>query len=406
MRLIRFLLVFFLPGGIILLLIFLGIHFNIVAPWIDKIEKVAPYIILAVGVILSWRFHRSNLALVIFVLFLSERSLFYFGTGGSFAFGYDNIVLLTNGVLLPLNIALFYLIKKRGLLNPGGIASIVFILLQPLVVYLLLRMQPDLFNYLPQQLIEQKQLENLPLSQPVLFVNGVIILVFFIGALFDRASLARGFFWTLVTALLALIAKSNGQSATLYYCGSGLIIIVSVIETAYAMAFKDELTGLPARRALNTALHGFNKDYAIAMLDIDFFKKFNDRFGHEVGDQVLCMVASHLRRVGGGGKPYRYGGEEFTILFSGKSKADAIPHLERLRQSIEAAQFGLRDKNRPKKPPKKSKKSKTTAKTVTVTISIGVAESNRSRVKTASVMKAADQALYRAKKRGRNCIAT
>jgi diguanylate cyclase (GGDEF)-like protein len=157
---------------------------------------------------------------------------------------------------------------------------------------------------------------------------------------------------------------------------------------------------------LNTALHGFNKDYAIAMLDIDFFKKFNDRFGHEVGDQVLCMVASHLRRVGGGGKPYRYGGEEFTILFSGKSKADAIPHLERLRQSIEAAQFGLRDKNRPKKPPKKSKKSKTTAKTVTVTISIGVAESNRSRVKTASVMKAADQALYRAKKRGRNCIAT
>jgi diguanylate cyclase (GGDEF)-like protein len=406
MRLIRFLLVFFLPGGLILLLIFLGMHFNIVAPWIDKIEKVAPYIILAVGVILSWRFHRSNLALVIFVLFLSERSLFYFGTGGSFAFGYDNIVLLTNGVLLPLNIALFYLIKKRGLLNPGGIASIVFILLQPLVVYLLLRMQPDLFNYLPQQLIEQKQLENLPLSQPVLFVNGVIILVFFIGALFDRASLARGFFWTLVTALLALIAKSNGQSATLYYCGSGLIIIVSVIETAYAMAFKDELTGLPARRALNTALHGFNKDYAIAMLDIDFFKKFNDRFGHEVGDQVLCMVASHLRRVGGGGKPYRYGGEEFTILFSGKSKADAIPHLERLRQSIEAAQFGLRDKNRPKKPPKKSKKSKTTAKTVTVTISIGVAESNRSRVKTASVMKAADQALYRAKKRGRNCIAT
>jgi len=406
MRLIRFLLVFFLPGGLILLLIFLGMHFNIVAPWIDKIEKVAPYIILAVGVILSWRFHRSNLALVIFVLFLSERSLFYFGTGGSFAFGYDNTVLLTNGVLLPLNIALFYLIKKRGLLNPGGIASIVFILLQPLVVYLLLRMQPDLFNYLPQQLIEQKQLENLPLSQPVLFVNGVILLVFFIGALFDRASLARGFFWTLVTALFALIAKSNGQSATLYYCGAGLIIIVSVIETAYAMAFKDELTGLPARRALNTALHGFNKDYAIAMLDIDFFKKFNDRFGHDVGDQVLCMVASHLRRVGGGGKPYRYGGEEFTILFSGKSKADAIPHLERLRQSIEAAQFGLRDKNRPQKPPKKSKKSKTTAKTVTVTISIGVAESNSSRVKTASVMKAADQALYRAKKRGRNCIAT
>jgi diguanylate cyclase (GGDEF)-like protein len=172
------------------------------------------------------------------------------------------------------------------------------------------------------------------------------------------------------------------------------------------MAFKDELTGLPARRALNAALHGLKRNYTIAMLDIDFFKKFNDRFGHDVGDQVLCMVASHLRRVGGGGTPYRYGGEEFTILFSGKVKEDAIPHLERLRQSIEAAQFGLRGKNRPKKPPKKSKKSKTKPKTVTVTISIGVAESNSNRLKAASIMKAADQALYRAKKRGRNCIAT
>ncbi|MGB6378843.1 MAG: diguanylate cyclase, partial [Syntrophobacteria bacterium] len=45
------------------------------------------------------------------------------------------------------------------------------------------------------------------------------------------------------------------------------------------MAFQDELTGLPGRRSLNTALHGFSRNYTIAMLDIDFFKKFNDRFG-------------------------------------------------------------------------------------------------------------------------------
>jgi GGDEF domain-containing protein len=144
------------------------------------------------------------------------------------------------------------------------------------------------------------------------------------------------------------------------------------------------LTGLPARRALNTSLHGLGRQYAIAMLDIDFFKKFNDRFGHDVGDQVL----------------------EFTILFPGKSKQDALPHLERLRQSIEAAQFGLRGKNRPQKPPKKLKKAKVQPKTVSVTISIGVAESDSSRPKPTSVMKAADQALYKAKKRGRNCIAT
>ena len=123
MQLFRSLLVFFLPGGLVLLVTILGIHFNIVTPWIDKIEKVAPYGILAVGVILGWRFHRSSLALVIFILFLSERSLFYFGTGGSFAFGYDNTVLLTNGILVPINIALFYLIKKRGLFKSSDLSS-------------------------------------------------------------------------------------------------------------------------------------------------------------------------------------------------------------------------------------------------------------------------------------------
>jgi diguanylate cyclase (GGDEF)-like protein len=175
-------------------------------------------------------------------------------------------------------------------------------------------------------------------------------------------SIVRGFFWVLVATLLAFIAKSNGQNPIFYFCGAGLIIIASVMEAAHAIAFQNELTGLPGRRSLNTALHGFSRNYTIAMLDIDFFKKFNDRFGHDVGDQVLCMVTSHLRRVGGGGKPYRYGGEELTILFSGKSKEEAIPHLERLRQSIEAAQFGLRNKNRPKNPPQKINRGKTQPK--------------------------------------------
>lgn len=406
-RLFRALFVFLVPGGIVILATYLAIQFNLVTPWLTKIEKITPYIILAIGAILAWRFHRSRLALVIFILFISERSLYYFGANGAFAFDHDNSILLANGILLPVNIALFYLVRERGFFNLGGMVRIIFILLQPLAVYLALRLQPDLFQYLSYQLLNYPQLESLPLSQPVVLVNGIILFVFFTGALLGKGgAIVRGFFWALIATLLALSAKSNGQSATLYYSAAGLIIIAAVIETAYAMAFQDELTGLPARRALNTALHGLGRRYAIAMLDIDFFKKFNDRFGHDVGDQVLCMVASHLRRVGGGGKPYRFGGEEFTIIFPGKSKTDAIPYLEMLRQSIEAAQFGLRGKNRPKKPPKKMKKAQAEPKTVSVTISIGVAEADNKHPKPNSVMKAADQALYRAKKRGRNCITT
>lgn len=403
---LRFLFIFFLPGGLIVLAVILATHFNLLTPWFSKIENIVPYAILAIGVILGWRFHRSRLAFVILILFLSERSLFYYGSGGAFAFGHENSILLINGIFLPLNIALFYLVKERGIFTPGGIARIIFILVQPLVFYLLLRLQPNLFHYLSHEFITLPHLQNLPLTQPVLLANGIILLLFFAGSLFGRNPVVRGFFWAIIATLLAFMAKGRGQNPILYYCAADVIIIISVLETAYAMAFHDELTGLPARRALNTAMHGLGRRYAIAMLDIDFFKKFNDRFGHDVGDQVLCMVASHLRRVGGGGRPYRYGGEEFIVLFPGKSKEDAIPYLESLRQAIEEAQFALRGKNRPKKAPKKVKKVKAQPKTVSITISIGVAESDRNHTRPASVMRAADQALYRAKKRGRNCTAT
>jgi diguanylate cyclase (GGDEF)-like protein len=406
-RLFRFMAVLILPGGLIVLASYLAIHYSILTPWLDKIEKIAPYIILSIGILLGWRFHRSRLALVILILFLSERSLYYFGTGGMFSFGHDYNIFLANCFLLPINMALFYLVKEKGIFNLGGITRIIFIVLQPFAVYLLLQLQPDIFQHLSHQFIQHPILDNLPLPQMVIFVYSLIILIFLTGSLFGKGGpIVRGFLWALVATLFAMLAKSNGESATLYYSAAGLIIIISVIEAAYAMAFQDELTCLPARRALNTAMHGLGKRYAIAMLDIDFFKKFNDRYGHDVGDQVLCMVASHLKRVGGGGRPFRYGGEEFTILFSGKSREDAIPYLEKLREAIETAQFALRGKNRPKKTPRKLKKAEPQSKSVSVTISIGVADPVKGRTKPSSVLKAADQALYRAKKRGRNCIAT
>ena len=405
--LFRFLILLILPGGLIVLATYLSIHYSIHTPWLDKIEKIVPYVILSIGILLGWRFHRSRLALVILILFLSERSIYYFGTGGSYSFGHEKNILLFNCILLPINMGLFYLVKERGIFNLRGLAKIIFILLQPFAVFLLLRLQPDLLQNLSYQFIQYPILNNLHLPQLVVLIYGLITLIFLAGSLFFKGGpIVRGFFWALVATLLGLLAKNNGDSATLYYSAAGLIIIMSVIETAYAMAFQDELTGLPARRALNTAMHGLGKRYTIAMLDIDFFKKFNDKFGHDVGDQVLCMVASHIKRVGGGGKPFRYGGEEFTILFPGKSKDETIPYLERLRESIEAAQFVLRGKNRPKKPPRKLKKAAPQPKTASVTISIGAAAPVKGSTKPSSVIKAADQALYRAKKRGRNCLAT
>src|SRR6185369_6728757 len=104
----------------------------------------------------------------------------------------------------------------------------------------------------------------------------------------------------------------------------------------------------PSRRSLNESLQGLGRRYTIAMVDVDHFKKFNDTYGHDVGDQVLKMVARKIQDVGGGGKAYRYGGEEFTITFSGRSLADVIPHLEELRKTIAGYRLQLRGSDRPR----------------------------------------------------------
>ena len=124
----------------------------------------------------------------------------------------------------------------------------------------------------------------------------------------------------------------------------GLILVSSIIENTYFLAYHDELTTLPARRAFNDALLRLEEPYAVAVVDIDHFKSFNDTYGHETGDQVLRMVAGKLAAVTGGGRAYRVGGEEFSILFPGKSAKEVMPHLELLRSVIEVATFRVRDR--------------------------------------------------------------
>ena len=179
---------------------------------------------------------------------------------------------------------------------------------------------------------------------------------------------------------------------------AGLILVISVVETSYFMAYSDELTGIPARRALNESMLKLGGKYVIAMMDIDFFKKFNDQYGHNTGDEVLKMIASNLLKVKGGGKAFRYGGEEFTILFPNKTQREVIPYLEELRENISNERYIYRKKR------KIDGKEKILSKGLSVTISVGVAEKSDRYRSSEEVLEAADRALYRAKKKGRNCL--
>src|SRR2546425_11843662 len=129
------------------------------------------------------------------------------------------------------------------------------------------------------------------------------------------------------------------------------MLVVSLIETSHHMAYDDPLTGLPGRRALDEALVRLGGRYAIAMVDIDHFKRFNDEHGHDAGDQLLRMLATKLSQIEGGGRPFRYGGEEFAGLFPGPAGEAALPHIESLRHTVGRAPFTVRGRGRTRTQP-------------------------------------------------------
>jgi len=211
----------------------------------------------------------------------------------------------------------------------------------------------------------------------------------------------------LVLLVLVLMFFSVPHISSLSLSAFSLLLLVALFQEAFQLAYVDELTGIPGRKALQKQMLNLGRRYSIAMLDVDHFKKFNDTYGHDVGDQVLRMVAAQINQVGGGGKAYRYGGEEFTILFPGKHVVQVVPHLEALRESIAQYSLLMREETRPEddKLGKKQRRGRD-GKRVSVTISIGVAEKKNSSDLPEDIIKKSDKALYSAKKNGRDCVAS
>lgn len=197
------------------------------------------------------------------------------------------------------------------------------------------------------------------------------------------------------------IAVSGAPSHALraWLGASAAAFAAAVLYGAWRMAFIDALTGLPNRRALDERLARSQGRFAVAMADVDHFKRFNDRYGHEAGDRVLRSVARELRRCRGG-SAYRYGGEEFAIVFEGRQVERASESLEQVRAGIEAVRVRLRRGSGGRRA--QAVRRGQHDGEVGVTISIGVAERDPERRTCSAVVDAADKALYRSKQRGRN----
>ncbi|WED24366.1 GGDEF domain-containing protein [Vibrio sp. JC009] len=229
-----------------------------------------------------------------------------------------------------------------------------------------------------------------------------------IRVLKDCKSIDVAIYTSLCLTLLTFVLFDTKFISSVLFSLGGILLILTIITTSHELAYMDQLTGIPGRRALETEMRHLGRRFTIAMLDVDHFKKFNDTYGHDTGDDVLKLVAAKMMNVGGKARVYRYGGEEFTVLFKGKYTDDAHEFLEELREDIANYEMALRNMDtRPSnnKTGSKNRKSKDAAakNTVNVTISIGMADSYETS-KPEEVIKLADEALYRAKHAGRNRV--
>jgi diguanylate cyclase (GGDEF)-like protein len=360
------------------------------------------------GVLLGWRFQRGRLLLALLALALADRALLWLAPLDADVPFAGPVVVRAVAILLPTTLAGLAFVGERGVLTSVGLRRLAMLAVQSAVVltlWVLSAAYPEnTARVLDLALLPPPMLAWLPLGQPAALVALVAIAVLVARTLWRADAESRGLLWATVGSVIALSAGPADGRATLYLASAGLVLVVAMVESAYALAYHDELTGLPARRALNDALQRMGGMYTVAMVDIDHFKRFNDTHGHDVGDQVLRMVAGRLARVTGGGRAFRYGGEEFAVLFPGKTAEDSAPHLEALRVAVAGASFTLRAPDRPKRKPKSPRaRGAGVIKRLAVTVSVGAAQARGSALPE-EVVKAADRALYRAKEGGRNRV--
>jgi GGDEF domain-containing protein len=396
-----------LPGGIILLAAVAFRRWMVTPEMLASLLQILPVIVLGGGLLLSWRFHRSRLFLSLLILFLVERTLLSGTILRSASPPHtDRLLFPLLSLLLPLNLSALAWMPERGLLPPRALLRWTFLLLQiGSVAWLISHPRSSLSLRLEAMLLPSPSgSSDAFLSSPVLWAFGIGLLATLGRFLLRPQALEAGFCWAVVTIFVALCRGKVTPDTPFYLSTAGLILAFSLIETSYHLAYRDELTGLPGRRALQEALLRLPARYTVAVVDVDQFKRVNDRYGHEVGDQVLRMVAGKLSLVSGGGKSYRYGGEEFVIIFPGKSVREALPHLESLRREIEASPFLLRGRGRPRNKPPHPRPAPNPRRRVPVTVSMGVAPGGREAESPQEALRAADQALYRAKREGRNRI--
>jgi diguanylate cyclase (GGDEF)-like protein len=391
---VRHLIGLLVPGGVLLL-----------AAWAIQREEVirsaaAPYALvfccgaLAAALLISWYYDQSRLLCVASVVVGTVWIVQQLPTAA-------NSAKFAAVLLLPVNFVLFASVRERGVMSFEGFLKIGAVMAQAFGLAWLGRTNHQTLEALLGWGHRAVEWMWLPIPAIVSFgIAGMSLAVLF---LVRRSSVEPGLLWALAAMFLGMNQMMMPDALLLYAGTASLMLVFAVLEHGYDIAYRDELTGLPGRRAFNHIMEQLGGTYTLAMCDVDNFKKHNDTYGHETGDQILRMVAAKLSQVGGGGRAFRYGGEEFLLVFRGLSAREAEPFVDAICRNIASTGFVVRGKDRPPKRPLEVRPRRNLTR-IQITVSAGVAGRSPRHSSPELVLDAADAALYRAKEAGRNRV--
>ncbi|HUF11878.1 MAG TPA: GGDEF domain-containing protein [Longimicrobiales bacterium] len=355
-----------------------------VAPAFDPI---GPYRLLvavaafALALAIGWHFRRGRMVYALGVL-LAAATVPLLPTG--------SLAWLLAAALVPLNFAVIGVLPDRGIVSLGGGIRFAALGVQAVTVAVFALIDPP--TAVPAGL-------PVPPHVAVWIAYAMGLVALGIRAAVGGGAPARGLLWA-TGATLASYAGLGGGTLWLL-AGGAAALVAAGIRDAYARGFRDRLTGLRSRRALDEELERIYGHYTLAIVSVDHLQTINDGLGRHTGEQVLRMVAKRLDATRGGAVAYRYGDEAFTLLFKGKTLVEARPWLESARKRIEEAQFILRDPARRKG--RSARGKEVPRKRLKVTVSIGAA-TRADGAAPLIVTKAAETALHRAREHGRNSV--
>jgi len=399
-----FLAVFF-PGGLIFLAA-IGFLRPLGLPmWLQQPIAALPYIVLTFGLIFGWYFASSRMILSLLVLALADRALTLLPTTGADQETVRQTIVAITAFLVPLNLLAFSILKEDSLLTLRGLMRLLLVLVQPVLLLWLCRPdQHDLASSFTWEYIPLRYMDWTPIPQPALVAFAVAMLLHVIRFTLHRDPLEGGAIWALCAIFVAYHTSPYGWQPTNFFMAAGLILFVTLLQSFYQRAYRDELTGIPGLLAYEEAIGQLGKRFSLAVIGIDQLSQYANTHGKPVSEQILKLVAPRVQAACFDGHVFRTTGEELTVLFPGKSATETLVTLETVRKTIEAIGLFLRGRDRVWETQRGTKKAGSRDQALPITLSIGVAEKLSDSATLSLVIKSAYRALYEAKGIGGNVV--